>query len=198
MIAHLSELIVAIITMLGSLATVYLKHMLEESKKAKQDPIRENHNHNTLLYTKLAEVRSAMDADRAYIIQYHNGSYYKSGQSMLKFSMTHEVVAAGIGSEMGNTQSLPISMFNSVFDQFYKDGYFIIENVDHPDVNQLAKLYYKKRGVQSVYAYPVKNLHGHFIGAVMVNFVKDPVSLSYEHCALLEQTAALVSGYLRG
>lgn len=198
MIAHLSELIVAIITMLGSLATVYLKHLIEESKKVKADPIRDTHERDALLYDKLNEVRVTLNADRVYIVQYHNGSHFKSGQSMMKLSMTHEVLAAGIRSELENTQGLPISMFANVFQQFYRDGYIVIEDMDHKSVDQLLASYYKKRGVQSVYAYPIKNLHGHFIGSIMVSFLKDPTTLAYEHCEMIEQTAALVSGYLRG
>lgn len=198
MFGHLSEFVVALITMAGSLLTIYLKHLLDEKAKRKADPARTNHEHDVVLYTKLNEVLDKLSCDRAYIMQYHNGSHYSSGQSIMKISTTHEVTAPGISQEIANAQSLPMSLFNDVFKTFYRDGRLVIPTIDVAETfADSSSESIKKQGTRSSYAYPIKDLQGRFIGAVVVNYVTSARTLTEEQLHYIEQTAAQVSGYIR-
>lgn len=72
-----------------------------------------NHHVNELL----VELRTKLDAGRAYIIMFHNGSHFFNGDSLWYYSCVHESCAQGVTREMSNIQSLP---FQAISREFFK------------------------------------------------------------------------------
>lgn len=197
MLKHISELVVGIVTMLGSLVTIYLKHLLDVRTKEKEDVVRLTHQNDVVLYDKLEEIRVHLGADRAYIVQYHNGAYYKSGQSMLKSSMTHEVAAPGISREIAGAQNLPMSLFAESRAKFYEGKNIHVPDIDAPDIEESLRQMYLGRGIKSSYTFAIKDLKGRMMGALAVNYVTEKHLMDEDGLEYLQQNALVISGHLR-
>ena len=198
MLKHLSEFLVAVVTMIGSLATIYVKYLLDQRAKAKVDVVKISQEHDLLIYDKLEEVRQALDSDRVYLIQYHNGSFYKSGQSMLKMSMSHEVCAPGISREIQGAQNLPLSLFADSVGKFYSEGKLNVPNVaDDPDLEESVRQMYLGRGIKSAYCAPVRDLQGRVMGSLCVNYVTELYDMPKKELDYLHKNTLVMSGYMR-
>jgi len=57
----------------------------------------------------LAELRVEMDADRAYVLQFHNGHEFSISQPIWRMSCTHEICAPGISYEAESMQNILVS-----------------------------------------------------------------------------------------
>lgn len=197
MLKHLSELIVAVVTMIGSLATIYLKHLMDVRAKSKEDLVRLSHENDIVVYDKLEEIRLKLDADRAYLIQYHNGSHYNSGQSMLKMSMSHEVARPGISREIHGAQNLPLSLFAESVKAFYENGKVVMPDVNAPGVEESLRQMYIGRGILSSYSVPIKDIQGRIMGALCVNYVTEAYVMPDEEFEYMVQNALVMAGYMR-
>lgn len=65
----------------------------------------------------LTEMRVSTHADRAQIIQFHNGEYFLDGISMQKLSVTHESLSNGTSSEAAIKNGVLISHFASLMEK---------------------------------------------------------------------------------
>jgi len=59
----------------------------------------------------LTETRLQLDCARSYIAQFHNGGDFFSGESILKFSITHESCGLGIEQTLENQQGVLLTRF---------------------------------------------------------------------------------------
>ena len=78
-------------TVLGSittLLTIWYRNKLEKDKKAKECPLTEAVEEDSVLLERLKEIRESVGACRAAVYQFHNGGEYFTGKSMKKYSMT--------------------------------------------------------------------------------------------------------------
>lgn len=76
----------------------------------------------------LAELRVESRADRAHVVQYHNGDYYDNQSSIKKFTYCYEDLKNGISSTVSSYQNCLVSS--------YIDGLELLMNEDKP-VNKL-------------------------------------------------------------
>ena len=150
-----------------------------------------------------------MNADRAYIFQFHNGSYYISGRSQQKFSCTHETVAKGISRESEFSQNYIISNYHTYIDDLVNGGEFCFTNPDDVDDHAFATLM-RSKGIKSIYNIPIKTLNGQIIGILGVDYVKDCVkdntigfcdkdqaeAFGEETNLFMRRQARIISGYL--
>lgn len=70
----------------------------------------------------LTEIRVKMGADRACILQFHNGGKYLDGSSVKKFSLTHESCMVGVSESMSLRQNIPASTFVEALEHLSKDS----------------------------------------------------------------------------
>lgn len=59
----------------------------------------------------LTEMRVNVDAARVYIAQFHNGGDFFSGESILKFSVTHESCTLGVEQTIDQQQGVLLTRF---------------------------------------------------------------------------------------
>lgn len=71
-------------------------------------------NQNREIYTALVELRALTDADRAYVIQFHNGHEFLLSNPVWKLTCTHEVVRSGVTYEASNIQNLLVSRVTEI------------------------------------------------------------------------------------
>lgn len=78
------------------------------------------HQQNIQINNKLVELLVRMNADRVYIIQFHNGSKFSNNTPIWRISCTHEICQKGISYEIHNTQNLLASsvwdMIGAIYD----------------------------------------------------------------------------------
>jgi len=71
----------------------------------------------------LIELRTISGADRACLFQFHNGSSFTTRNPIWKVSNTHESVAPGISSEIGNLQDIKASSIIETLRVFWDSDY---------------------------------------------------------------------------
>ena len=85
---------------------------------------------HTQIHDFLTETRVLAHADRAQIIQFHNGEYFIDGVSMRKLSLTHESVSNGISSEAQSKNGILISHFAPLMEKLEINSpiYYVVED----------------------------------------------------------------------
>lgn len=191
-------IIVAIISVIGTLLTIKYKHKLLESRLEKDPcPIGECITEDTLVIEKLREVLDEIHGDRISIYSFHNGNTYYSGKSIQKMSMTYEECNNGISSVMLDKQDIPVSACITTLKPLMENGeFYCIDTKDYPE--GLCKYHIKNDGVKSTYEYPIIDLHQNAIGVLSVDFVKRKTVLNDDHHELLKLLSAQLPGYLSG
>ena len=119
----------------------------------KQKKITREITQSKLIQTVLEQQLSEYNAQRAFILQRHNGGKYGTGKSMNKLSTTFEAIEEGVSTEFKEYQSLPMSLYSSMVDSAIAErGIFpVIENID--DI--LTRAFFTQRGTKSAIIYPV-------------------------------------------
>jgi hypothetical protein len=140
----------SLVTLLGVFLSWFLKYKWGEYKQKK---ITREITQSKLIQTVLEQQLSEYNAQRAFILQRHNGGKYGTGKSMNKLSTTFEAIEEGVSTEFKEYQSLPMSLYSSMVDSAIAErGIFpVIENID--DI--LTRAFFTQRGTKSAIIYPV-------------------------------------------
>ena len=159
----------SILSCVATLGAVYLRHRLV-SKECTTIESETKHNEN--VYTALNYTMCEMDADRAYVLEFHNGHSYFSGRGQQKFSCSYEIVQEGISAECQNSQDHRVSNYHHYISELVEKERFDYTDVENMDDHAFAGLLALK-GVKSIYNVPIKTLNGKIIGILGVDYIKD-------------------------
>jgi len=90
------SVLTGVVSAITAVAGMYFKIRYDEkkSKEFSYDP-----NQHSSVITALEYVLEETEADRAYVLEFHNGEHYFSGRSQQKVNNTNEVVSEGISAE---------------------------------------------------------------------------------------------------
>jgi hypothetical protein len=104
---------VAFITgVIGPIAVLYIKYLLEKRKK-KPDMVMDTLRVSELINQKIDHIKDEFKADRVWISQFHNGgNFYPTGRSMAKFSIMYESVSPNAISVQSNFKNIPVNLFS--------------------------------------------------------------------------------------
>ena len=200
-------IISAVIGAIATIGSVLIGKRVSRSRRL--DPILTEHQNSENIYTALNFVMEQMNADRAYVFQFHNGSYYMSGRSQQKFSCTHETTTQGISRESQNSQNHVVSNYHEYINSIIKNEVFSFAGTEEVDDHAFAALM-KSKGVRSIYNIPIKTLNNKIIGILGVDYVKkciDEAELGFcdinknkkfdeETNAFMRRQARTIAGYL--
>ena len=169
MTQELIYLITAFCTSAATLGAVWLRHKLtcEDHCKVLEKEMKQNGN----VYTALQYTLDETGADRAYVLEFHNGEHYFSGRGQQKFSCTYEVVRQGISAEAAASQNYRVSNFHHYINTLVQNDVFAHSDLDTMDDYAFAKLL-EHKGVQSIYNVTLKTLNGKVIGIIGVDYVR--------------------------
>lgn len=199
----------ALIGAAATVTSVLISRKNARDKARLINPILTETQNNENIYTALDYVMMEMKADRAYILQFHNGGYYMSGRSQQKFSCTHEIVGKGISRECELSKNHIVSNFHTYISQLTTDekfAYLDLEEVtDHS-----FKILMDNKGINSIYNIPIKTLNNTVIGILGVDYIKNCASKnSIGFCSIqqkedfneetdvfMKRQARIISGYL--
>lgn len=122
-----------------------------------------------LIHFALRELRRLYNADRIYIIQYHNGGNFYTNSPMQKFSMTYERCSDGLERLSDKFQGILVSHFNWYIKKMIDTQMFYSEVESMEDISTRA--YLSSFGIQSHIACPIYDKEKHIIGYLGMDWV---------------------------
>jgi len=197
----------AIISAVGTILSVWLGRRY--IKKNRVDPVVEDIAQSANVYTALRYTMEEMHADRAYVLEFHNGGHYYSGRGQQKFSCTHEITAEGVSRECNNSQEHRVSQYHTYISELIENEYFANTDISTMDDHAFSNML-QHAGVKSIYNVPIKTLNGKIIGILGLDYVKTHASkntigvnslvgnfqFNEESCKFMKRQARIVAGYL--
>lgn len=192
----LTPILAAVITALATVTSVLLGQRFM-NRKQKSCVVRET-SQNANVYTALQYIMEQMNADRGYILEFHNGEIYFSGRGQQKFSCTHEIVEEGISPESHNSQNHRVSNYHTYVNEIVTNGNFIYDDIRNIKDQAFYQMI-KRKGIQSIYNVPIKTLDGKIIGILGVDYVKGQMpdeAHGEEVNNFMRRQARTIAGYL--
>ena len=192
-----SIILSSIITAIATLTSVFIGRKCMQRKPV--CPVTKDTSQSANVYTALKYTLEEMGADRAYVLEFHNGGSYYSGRGQQKFSSTYELVEPGVSAESDNSQDYKVSRYSKYLHKLIKDGYY--EKSANDIADEGFKSLLRDKGVKYIYNVPITTLNGKVIGILGVDYVKN----DFEGCKdcpeddvhkFMRRQARIVSGYL--
>jgi len=157
---YIQLIVSSAVTLTGVFLSWFLKYKYGEYKHKK---ITREISQSKLIQTVLEQQLKEYGAQRAFILQRHNGGKFKTGRSMNKLSTTFEALEDGVSTEFKQYQNLPTTLYSGLVDSVQTErGIFpSVENID--DI--LTKEFFVQRVTRSAIVYPI-NRGAELIGMV--------------------------------
>lgn len=187
------SVLTGVVSAITAVAGMYVKIRYDErkSKEFSYDP-----NQHSSIVTALEYVLAETEADRAYVLEFHNGEHYFSGRSQQKLSCTYEVVSEGISSECHKIQNVRTSNFHGLTKDIASEKTFKCPNLEKYTDDITFKSFLEDKGVKSMFARPIKTLNGKILGIIILDYVKENRVWSDEAEEFVKKQARVISGYL--
>lgn len=188
------SLIAAFIT--GVFGPVIVRLLINWFEK-KKDPLSEAFAYGEKIQEKLEELREENNADRIYILQFHNGGYYyPTGKSIQKFSMFYEVVKEQRYAVRNTFQNIPVHLFSKSLKQLSEEEYIAISDYKDATVATFGLKYIaEESGNRSSYMFTIRNIDGKLIGVLGVDY-NETTKLDDHTIIDLQVEAASIGGEL--
>ena len=189
---------VAFITgVIGPIAVLYIKHILD-SRKKKPDMVMDTLRVSELINQKIDHIRDEFSADRVWISQFHNGgNFYPTGRSMAKFSIMYESVSANANSVQSNFKNIPVNLFSRSINQLLQNDVIEINDFKDETIATYGLKYVaEESGCKSSYLFAIKTIEDKFIGVLSVEFTKRKTKLNMEDINHLTNHASSIGGVL--
>ena len=188
------SIIAAFIT--GIIGPILVRLVINYFEKRK-DPLCEAFAHGEKIQEKLEYIRDEHDADRVYILQFHNGGhYYPTGKSIQKFSMFYEVVKEPRLAIRNAFQNIPVHLFSKSLKQLSDEEYIAIGDFKNPAIATFGLKYIaEESGNKATYLFTMRNIDGKLIGVMGIDYAK-PVKLADKEIRDLQLESAAIGGEL--
>ena len=147
----------SITALLGGAALAMKSLMKKKSSKREVATQREFQKTHTRIHEVLTELRLKHDSARTNIMQFHNGGILTSGESMKRFSSTHESVALGVPSIMHHQQDMLLSRYPEVLQLSARDDSTVILVSEMEESN--LKRYYEYNHILAPTSYFLLSMH---------------------------------------
>lgn len=185
---------------LGPFLVEWYRQKKEKKKLKEKDSVAEEIQLSKKIQARLTYIRDTYKADRVWISQFHNGTYYiPTGKSIQKFSVFHEILNGDTLSTQMNFQNIPIALFSKPIEKTYLDNYLAIPDFSNPLVEDYGLKYLAhETGCKSYYVFAITTIDKKFVGMLGVEYVKHKKELTIEQLSDLEVEAATISGVLVG
>lgn len=171
----MKEIIPTIITSVTSiiiaLITAGVFNLMKE-KRAKQNSrnkLSQQIETDEIVHSTLREIRRKYNADRIYVIQFHNGGNFYTSSAMQKASVTYERCSDGLERITDKIQNVFVSHYNWLIKQTMEEGLFIHDCELISDISTRALI--KKFGTQSMVSLPITDRDNHLIALLCMDWV---------------------------
>lgn len=187
----------AILTsIVGPISVNVYERWQAEKKKNSDDPVKNAIDLNTLITSKLEEIKEMVNADRIFLCQFHNGGhFYPTGQSIQKFSMIYEILEPEVVSQQQQFQNIPIGIFSKPINKLADGDPIKIIDYKKDENFGLASLA-ENGNTKSTYLFPIFTIDNKFAGIVGVDFVDDNVFLDDAEVSEIATQVSSIGGSL--
>jgi hypothetical protein len=195
---NFASILVAFITgVIGPIAILYIKHLLDKKKK-KPDMVMDTLRVSELVNSKIDHIKEEFNADRVWVAQFHNGgNFYPTGRSMAKFSIIYETVSLNASSIQSSFHNIPVNLFSKSINQLLLND--VIEIPDFKDETTATyglKYIAEENNCKSGYVFAIKTIDDKFIGIMGIDYTKRKTKLDMESINHLEIHATSLGGVL--
>jgi hypothetical protein len=182
---------------IGPIAVLYIKYLLEKRKK-KPDMVMDTLRVSELINQKIDHIKDEFKADRVWISQFHNGgNFYPTGRSMAKFSIMYESVSQNAISVQSNFKNIPVNLFSrSINELLHNDVIEIADFKDETIATHGLKYVAEETGCKSAYLFAIKSLEDKFIGILAIDYTKRKTTLDMDSINHLQNHASSIGGVL--
>lgn len=142
---------------------------------------------NNKIFQEMQGLLNALDADRSYVVLYHNGGKSSSGYYFQKMSCICEIVHSGIQPMSPEFQNVHRASYNYLLNRLnnedvaFTELYEDIKDEDPFSYSQLVA-----RHVKSCYMTALKDINGAHIGFIGIDYCADHTTTNTEICKLLK------------
>jgi hypothetical protein len=180
---------------IGPIAVHYIKLFSEKKKK---DTLSESIATSKTITEKLEEIKVDNNADRVWLIQFHNGGhFYPTGKSIQKFSIVYEVLNTGVIPCQNQFQNIPVSLFTNTINYLHKGEIIAISDTDLEDKKHEGfTSIVSGSHVKSTYLFPLYNIKSAFIGIVGIDYVNKKTELSEEKITDIALELSTIGGVI--
>jgi len=119
----------------------------------------------------LDDLRVETDADRSKLFQFHNGQKNLKNLPFLYASVTHELVGAGVSSEIQNLQRIPSSIFAENIEAYLKNSVRCVS--PNSAISDSQKALLDRQRIKTSCSFGVFD-RGDIIGFITINYVLSP------------------------
>jgi hypothetical protein len=182
-------------SIVGPIAVHYVTLLTDKKKKETLDQYIES---NELVNEKIESVRNDINADRIWILQFHNGGhFYPTGKSIQKFSMVYEVLRTGVIPCQHQFQNIPVSLFSKGINTLCKGKVICIKDtsVEEKQYEGITSVV-PGANVKSTYIFPIYDIKNNFIAIVGIDFTDKVVDLDISQLTDIEIDISAIGGVL--
>lgn len=166
----LGQILAYLLAGLGGIALIRIKEWYEIKRSNYR--ITTQINHNAMIREALAEAREHFDSDRVKLFQLKNGSYYHSGESEQKLTLTHIVHRYGTGipsTLLSSYTDIPISHLTKTLQAVVNTSVSTFK-VNDIDQDFFIKHHFSANNTSTVLMIKVMNAKARLIGVLMVTW----------------------------
>ena len=167
----LPTVITSVTSIIIALITAGFFNMLKDrwSKKTTRNKLSQQIEKDEIVHSTLREIRRKYNADRIYVIQFHNGGNFYTSSAMQKASVTYERCSDGLERITERIQNVFVSHYNWMIKKTMDEGLFIHDCNLIPDIATKALI--KKFGTQSMVSLPIMDRENHLIALLCMDWV---------------------------
>ena len=195
----LQIIVTGIFSVIVAFGTVWLKHFLDNRKKANDEENYERISQQDIdsmleVQEFLEDFREKWGFDRVGIFQFHNGGKFFHGIPMKKYSQTFESVSHGVSKSKEHNQGVFVTEHPSLMKHLSEKEFFYVD-ADDPVLDYIRGRV-TEEGILQILSAPIRSLSGQLIGFLQLHTVKHKVDIGDELITEIIDLANNLSGYL--
>lgn len=192
-------IVTGIFSVVVAFGTVWLKHYLDNKKKATDEENYERISQQDIdsmleVQEFLEDFREKWEFDRVGIFQFHNGGKFFHGIPMKKYSQTFESVSHGVSKSKEHNQGVFVTEHPSLMKHLSEKEFFHVD-ADDPVLDYIRGRV-TEEGILQIFSSPIRSLSGQLIGFIQLHTVKHKVDMTDELIVEIIDLANNLSGYL--
>lgn len=174
------------------LAKIFILPKIDEAEKNSICSIRFGRPHNDQIDNVLQNIAKATRADRACIIEFHNGDAYDIGENHKfdKASQNYEWDSDLVQNTRSRLQNIPLPYLMIFTDTLLSKGKNVFENPKKLEKNNPAIFeILVSQGIDSYYAVPIYGTQKKLMGWVSLHYISSKCKLCKTEWQLLKSSA---------
>lgn len=192
-------IVTGIFSVVVAFGTVWLKHYLDNKKKATDEENYERISQQDIdsmleVQEFLEDFREKWGFDRVGIFQFHNGGKFFHGIPMKKYSQTFESVSHGVSKSKEHNQGVFVTEHPFLMKHLSEKEFFHVDAED--PVLDYIRGRVTEEGILQIFSSPIRSLSGQLIGFIQLHTVKHKVDMTDELIVEIIDLANNLSGYL--